>query len=150
MVRMLYVLVFSVFSLNLAQAASDDLITKTSPYSVSDTAARFVAAVKGAGATVFAVVDHAKGAKSVGMDMSPATVVIFGNPKLGTPPMLVNPLIGLDLPLKVLFWDKAGTTMIAYLDPQALKARYDLQGADKTFQAMAGALGKLTDKAAGP
>ncbi|VAW18831.1 hypothetical protein MNBD_ALPHA09-1266 [hydrothermal vent metagenome] len=150
MVRTLYVLLFATLIFNSAQAGPDNMIIKTSPHSVAVTAANFVAAVKGAGATVFAVVDHAKGAKSVDMDLAPATVVIFGNPKLGTPPMQVNPLVGLDLPLKVLIWDKDGTTMIGYLDPQALKARYDIQGADKTFQTMAGALKKLTDKAAGP
>lgn len=150
MVRILYAFIFSVIALNGAQAGSDNLITKTSPYSVSDTVTRFVAAVKGAGAKVFAVVDHAKGAKSVGEDMAPAMVVIFGNPKLGTPPLLINPMIGLDLPLKVLVWDKGGSTMIAYLDPQVLKSRYNIEGADKTFKVMAGALKKLTDKAAGP
>ena len=150
MVRMVFIFFFAALALNTAQAGSDNLIIKTSPHSVADTAARFVAAVKGAGATVFAVVDHAKGARSVGMDLAPAIVVIFGNPKLGTPPMQANPQIGLDLPLKVLFWDKDGATMVGYLDPEALKARYDIQGADKTFQTMAGALKKLTDKAAGP
>jgi uncharacterized protein (DUF302 family) len=150
MVRLFFTFFFSVLVVSGAQASADNLIVKSSAFSVSETVTRLVAAVEGAGANVFAVVDHAKGAKSVGEDMAPATVVIFGNPALGTAPLLVNPVIGLDLPLKVLIWDEDGSTKITYLDPQALKSRYDIEGADNTFVKMAGALKNLTDKAAGP
>ena len=129
-------------------AFAQGLIVKQAQGSVDETVEKFKAAVEGAGATVFAVVDHAKGATSVGSQIPPATVVIFGNPKLGTPLIAANPQIGLDLPLKVLVWDEGGKTMIGYTDPVALKDRYGVTGADKTFDTISGALGKLTDKAA--
>jgi len=132
----------------LGSAHAQGLIVKQAQGSVAETVEKFKAAVEGAGAKVFAVVDHAKGAMSVGAEIPPATVVIFGNPKLGTPLIAANPQIGLDLPLKVLVWDEDGKTMIGYTDPIALKDRYDVAGADETFATIAGALGKLTDKAA--
>ena len=150
MVRTFIVAAIAALAFTAAKAETRNLISKTSPHSVADTADRFVAAVKGAGATVFAVVDHAKGAMSVDMKLAPAVVVIFGNPKLGTPPMQINAQIGLDLPLKVLIRQKDGATVIEYLDPAALKDRYGIQGAEKTFKTMTGALGKLTSKAAAP
>ena len=143
--------VFSVIFMALAfigSAYAQGLIVKQAQGSVAETVEKFKAAVEGAGAKVFAVVDHAKGAMSVGAEIPPATVVIFGNPKLGTPLIAANPQIGLDLPLKVLVWDEDGKTMIGYTDPIALKDRYGVTGADKTFATIAGALGKLTDKAA--
>ena len=132
----------------LGSAHAQGLIVKQAQGSVAETVEKFKAAVEGAGAKVFAVVDHAKGAMSVGAEIPPATVVIFGNPKLGTPLIAANPQIGLDLPLKVLVWDEGGKTMIGYTDPAALKDRYGVTGADKTFATITGALGKLTDKAA--
>ncbi len=143
---------FSTLFLVVAMAGSafaQGLIVKQAHGSVAETVDKFTAAVEGAGAKVFAVVDHAKGAMSVGAEIPPATVVIFGNPKLGTPLIAANPQIGLDLPLKVLVWDEGGKTMIGYTDPAALKDRYGVAGADKTFATISGALGKLTDKAAG-
>jgi uncharacterized protein (DUF302 family) len=144
--------IFSTMFLVLAMGGSafaQGLIVKQANGSVAETVEKFKAAVEGVGATVFAVVDHAKGAMSVGSEIPPATVVIFGNPKLGTPLIAANPQIGLDLPLKVLVWDEGGKTMIGYTDPMTLKDRYGVAGADKTFTTIAGALGKLTDKAAG-
>ncbi|MDH3194894.1 MAG: DUF302 domain-containing protein [Hyphomicrobiales bacterium] len=132
----------------MGPAFAQGLIVKQAHGSVDETVAKFKAAVEGAGAEVFAVVDHAKGAMSVGSQVPPVTVVIFGNPKLGTPLIAANPQIGLDLPLKVLIWEEAGETMIGYTDPAALKDRYRVTGADETFATIAGALGKLTDKAA--
>ena len=143
--------VFSVIFMALAfigSAHAQGLIVKQTQGSVAETVEKFKAAVEGAGAKVFAVVDHAKGAMSVGAEIPPATVIIFGNPKLGTPLIAANPQIGLDLPLKVLVWDEGGKTMIGYTDPNALKDRYGVTGADETFATISGALGKLTDKAA--
>ena len=146
MVRILSAVFMALAISGAAQAQG--LIVKQAQGSVAETVEKFKAAVEGAGAKVFAVVDHAKGAMSVGAEIPPATVVIFGNPKLGTPLIAANPQIGLDLPLKVLVWDEGGKTMIGYTDPMALKDRYGVTGADETFATISGALGKLTDKAA--
>ena len=88
-------------------AMSADLVTKTSPHSVSDTMDRLEAAVTGAGATVFARVDHAAGAAKVDMELRPTQMLMFGNPKLGTPAMLDGQTAGLDLPLRVVVYADA-------------------------------------------
>jgi uncharacterized protein (DUF302 family) len=134
----------------LAESAFADpqMITKQSANDVKTTADRLEAAIAKAGATLFARVDHAGGAGKVGMELAPMEVLIFGNPKLGTPIIKANPQAGLDLPIKVLVWQDGDAVKIGYLDPQALKARYSASGADKAFKMMAGALGKLTDAAA--
>lgn len=129
-------------------AMADDWITKTSPHSVEKTVSQLTSAIEGAGAKVFGVVDHAAGAKAVGADLQPATLVIFGNPKIGTPVMQANIRAGLDLPLRVLVFEDAGQTKIGYLDPAKLKARYEISGADEVFAKITGALNKLTDAAA--
>jgi uncharacterized protein (DUF302 family) len=130
-------------------AKAEDWMVKESASSVSETADKLVAAVENAGAKVFARVDHAAGAQSIGEEMAGMTMVMFGNPKMGTPILKAAPKAGLDLPIRVLIWDDGGTTMIGYLDPVSLKARYEVEGADGAFDAMGKALDKLTGAAAG-
>jgi uncharacterized protein (DUF302 family) len=89
-------------------AADDGLITKPSRYSVKETIARFEAAVKereATGATVFTEIDHAAAAKKLGLDMRPRTVIVFGNPKVGTPVMVKTPQLAIDVPPKALVWE---------------------------------------------
>lgn len=125
-----------------------DLISKSSPHSVTETIDRLTAAVEGAGATVFARVDHGAGAASVGMDLPPSQLLVFGNPKLGTPAMLDGATAGLDLPLRVLAYaDAQGVVHVVYHDPAALAATHGLPADAKYIQMMTGALDKLTAKA---
>ncbi|WP_412048744.1 DUF302 domain-containing protein [Hoeflea sp. Naph1] len=128
-------------------AADDGWIVKNSDASVEQTADKLVAAVEKAGAKVFARVDHAAGAKSIDAELADMTLVMFGNPKIGTPILQASPRAGIDLPNRVLIWDEQGQTRIGYLDPAALKTRHKVKGADEAFKVMAGALGKLTDAA---
>lgn len=128
-------------------AFAEDWIVKDSPSSVTETADRLATAAEGAGATVFARVDHAAGAKAVGEELAPMVMIMFGNPKIGTPVIKAAPRAGLDLPLRVLVWDDGGTTKVGYLAPEDLRARHGVDGADEAFDAMAGALDKLTDAA---
>ena len=146
--RLLISTIFGLVLLMGSAHADAQMITKPSGNDVKTTMDRLQAAVNKAGATVFARVDHAGGAAKVDMELQPMEVLIFGNPKLGTPIIQAAPQAGLDLPIKVLVWQDGDTVTIGYLDPQALKARYSAAGADKAFEMMAGALGKLTDAAA--
>lgn len=128
--------------------ASDDLAVKASKHSVKETIVRLVKALEEKGITPVARVDHAAAAKSNGLDMRPAEVVMFGNPKVGTPLMQANPLVAIDLPMRVLAWqDAAGKTWVAYTKPEALKARYKLANNDEQLKAMAGALEAFTKAA---
>ena len=130
---------------------ADDVVKVAAAGDVASTMDALVGAVEGAGATVFARVDHAGGAAGVGMELAPSQLLIFGNPKLGTPAMQDDALAGLFLPLKVLVYeDAAGKTWLAYEDPAEMLD--DLDGIPEGapyVQMMTGALGKLTAKAAG-
>ena len=135
-------------ALMTALPAAADLITKTSAHSVDVTMDRLVAAVEGAGATVFARIDHAAGAAKVDMDLRPTQLLIFGNPKLGTPAMLDGQTAGLDLPLRVLAYrDAEGAVHLSYHNPADLAAAHGLPADAKYIQMMTGALDKLTSKA---
>lgn len=79
-------------------STEDGLITIASRHSVKETLDRLEASLKAKGISVFARIDHAAGAKSVGMDLRPTEVLIFGNPKTGTPLMQASQTIGIDLP----------------------------------------------------
>ncbi len=125
--------------------AQDDVVTKPSKHSVQETLDKLAAALKAKGITVIARVDHAAGAKKAGLELRPTQLLIFGNPKLGTPLMQTKRSIGLDLPMKVLAWQDAdGKTWVAYTKPEALKARHGITGRDQVFKTMTGALGKFT------
>jgi uncharacterized protein (DUF302 family) len=101
-----------------AHAADDGLITKPSKYSVKETVARFEAAVKqkeAAGFTVFTEIDHAAAARKFGLEMRPRTLILFGNPKVGTPSVIKTPLLAIDLPPKALVWeDDQGKVWLSY------------------------------------
>ncbi|MPZ36628.1 MAG: DUF302 domain-containing protein [Rhizobiales bacterium] len=101
-----------------ALAADAGLVTKPSRYSADETIARFEAAVKGkagAGFKVFTRIDHAAAAKEAGLAMRPRTVIVFGNPKLGTPVMIKTPLLAIDVPPKALVWeDDQGKVWLSY------------------------------------
>ncbi|WP_386627607.1 DUF302 domain-containing protein [Sulfitobacter geojensis] len=129
-------------------AQAGDLINKVSPHSVTQTMDRLAAAVDAAGATVFARVDHAAGAAKVDMDLRPTELLIFGNPKLGTPAMLDGQTAGLDLPLRVLAYaDGEGVVHVTYHAPATLAETHGLPAEAKYIQMMTGALDKLTSKA---
>ena len=134
-----------------AQASGDDIMRVEAAKPVPATMDALVAAVEGAGATVFARVDHAGGAQAAGMELAASQLLIFGNPKLGTPAMQDEALAGLYLPLKVLVYEDAeGRTWLAYEDPEETLEDLPGIGDDAGYIAkMRGALGKLTGAAAG-
>lgn len=132
----------------LPAAAQDGWIVKDSSASVEETADKLVSAVEDAGATLFARVDHAANAASIGEDLQDLTLVMFGNAELGTPILRAAPEAGIDLPVRVLIWDANGQTRIGYLDPAELAERHQVEGAEEALSAMTEALGTLTDAAA--
>ncbi len=114
-----------------------------------ETMSRLEAAVKAKGMTVFARIDHAAGASSVGMSLSPTEVLIFGNARGGTPLMQAGQTIGIDLPLKALVWqDSAGETWLSYNDPAWIAARHGLSGKEAVIANLAAALDAVTSAAA--
>ncbi|AHV91276.1 hypothetical protein D554_1066 [Bordetella holmesii 30539] len=95
-------------TLGAGAQAQDALITFTSTRDVGQTVAQLRTGLAAHGMTVFAEIDHAAAAQAAGLDMPPTRVLIFGNPKAGTPLMLAEPDLALDLPLRVLVRERAG------------------------------------------
>jgi uncharacterized protein (DUF302 family) len=105
--------------------AADGLITVKSDSGPAETLARLDAAIAANHMTVFARVDHSAGAATVGMALRPTIVVIFGNPKGGTPLMQSSQTMGIDLPLRALVWqDASGATWLSYNDVGWLAKRH--------------------------
>jgi len=104
----------------------DGVVTKPSPWSVEETIARLKATVAARRLTLVDVVDHSGEAEAVGLELRDTKLVIFGSPQAGTPVMQEAPLTGLDLPLKILVWADGHQTMLSYVAPAALAARYNL------------------------
>jgi uncharacterized protein (DUF302 family) len=131
-----------------AQGAGEGLIVKKSAFGATKTLDRLGLALTRAGLAIFARIKHQAGAKKAGMSLRPTEVLIFGNPKMGTPLMQSNPAIGLDLPLRAVAWEgEGGVSYLAYTDPAALKARYGIKDRDAVFANMTKALKKFTDMA---
>jgi uncharacterized protein (DUF302 family) len=129
--------------------AAEGMISVKSAHSVGDTADRLEKILGAKGMTVFARIDHAAGAQKAGKTLLPTELVVFGNPKVGTPLMLCGRSIAIDLPQKALIWqDDAGDTWISYNDPQYLKQRHSTEGCDAVFQKVSMALANFTNKAA--
>jgi uncharacterized protein (DUF302 family) len=124
------------------------VITVTSPHSVARTVERLQAALLRRSIAVFATIDHAVGAREVGLELAGETVVIFGDPRAGAPLMQEDQTVGIELPLKVLVWDESGTTMVGYLDPTALARSYRLDGHEERLERMRELLAALAAEAA--
>lgn len=109
--------------------AADGLIAMESPHNPTETMGRLEAVVTERGLNVFARIDHAAGADRIGKSLRPTEVLIFGNPKGGTPFMQCAQSVGIDLPLKALVWEDAESrTWIGYNDPAYLAARHGVEG----------------------
>jgi uncharacterized protein (DUF302 family) len=116
---------------------TNGILSHRSPYTVPQTLDRLEAILRSKDITIFARVDHSGEAAKVGLTMPPTQLLIFGNPKGGTPIMLAAPLSAIDLPLKALAWqDTDGTVWISSNDPHFLQSRYALT--DEVLKPIAG------------
>lgn len=118
---------------HLKQAATEELVpnngivNKPSKHSVDDTLRKLQHTLEAKAIAVFALVDHSGEAAKVGMNMPPTKLLIFGNPKGGTPLMLAAPSIAIDLPLKILIWqDDHEKVWVSYNTPEYLAERHGL------------------------
>lgn len=103
------------------------IITKQSSFSVDETVKRLQEAISSRGITLFAHINHSEEARRVGIKMQEAQVLIFGNPKGGTPLMIASPLLALELPLKVLIWQSSDDRVwVSYTSVAYLAARYSI------------------------
>ncbi len=112
--------------------------------SVEEIAARIERAIAGAGMKIFARIDQAAEARAAGLTMRPAVVILFGNPKAGTPLMVARPTVAIDLPLKALVWqDAGGGTWLTYNTPALLERH----GLDPSLASRLAPAGDLLERA---
>lgn len=123
--------------------AQDGVITLESGFDVATTMDRLQQVLESKGMTIFARVNHGAGAAKAGVELEATELLIFGNPKAGSPLMKCARSVGLDLPQKMLVWEAEGKTYLSYNDPAYLKSRHAVEGCDKNFAGISGALGKF-------
>lgn len=132
-----------------ADPTAEGLVVKKSAYSVTETLDRLESMLKENGLTVFTRIDHAKNAANADLDLPPTQVLIFGNPKLGTPLMQESRTTAIDLPQKALAWeDEDGTVWIAYNHPAWLSERHGLQASGEVLKKIGTALDGFVSQAA--
>jgi uncharacterized protein (DUF302 family) len=103
------------------------IVNKPTGHSVDDAVVKLLQLLKAGGVTLFALIDHSGEAEKVGLKMRPTKLVVFGNPRGGTPLMQAAPTIAIDLPLKILIWeDAAANVWISYNTPEYLAERHHL------------------------
>jgi len=126
------------------------LVIQQSPYSMSETMERLEKGIKAKGISIFAIIDHSGAAQKVNMNLSNEKVIIFGDPKVGTFLMQENPLIGLELPLRILIsQNEEGGIQIAYIDPITLGASYTIVKNSEILKKMSTGLAHLVAEVIG-
>lgn len=120
-------------------------MTKRSRFSYAKTLETLKDTILKGGNTIFASIDQSAAAASVGLTLRPTTLLVFGNPRGGTPLMESFPLVALDLPLKLLIWEADGSVNLAYVPMSEIAARYGVTGMDARIEAMDRAIDSLTN-----
>ena len=134
------VLIASIFT-TYSAFAQEGVVSVESPFDVATTIDKLTTVLESKGMTVMGRVNHAQNAESVDLSLRPTELLIFGNPKAGTPLMNCAQSVALDLPQKMLAWqDEAGTTYLAYNDPMYLKERHGIEGCDEALATVSEAL----------
>lgn len=129
---------------------SNALLIKRSDTTVKETLDRLSAILHKKGIKIFARIDHAAGAEMAGMELPPTELLIFGNPKLGTPLMTASRAVGIALPMKALAWqDDDGNVYLGCTNPIELAQRFAITGRDDVIAKMLKAIDALMDEATG-
>ena len=111
----------------MTHSPADGIVDVLSKHSVDETVEKLKGILRDKGVTLFATIDHSGEAAKVGMEMHPTKLLIFGNPKAGTPLMLAAPRSAIDLPLKILIWENAeGKVLVSYNSAAYLQMRHSL------------------------
>lgn len=134
----------------VADTAVEDngLVTISSPYDVPETSDRLENIISEKGLTLFSRIDHSENAKDVGEELKPTQLLIFGNPKVGTPLMNCSRTTAIDLPQKILIMeDDNKQTQVIYNDPSYLQQRHNITGCDEILTKISGVLKGITEAA---
>jgi uncharacterized protein (DUF302 family) len=152
MLRILVVTATMVVAMAVTGAASaQELVITESAADFATTVQRLQAEIEERGATIVATVDHAAAAEANGLELRPTTVIIFGNPMLGTPLMQGQQTAGIDLPLRILVWEDADAKVqIGYWPPSNLADAHGIEDSGDVTDRMAAALDAISTEAAAP
>ncbi len=146
-------LVIAFFLVPLTGYSANGIISiQSTDGSVAEVANRFESIINQKGLKLFNRISHSDGAKNVGLNLAPTELLIFGNPKVGTPLMQCNQTTGIDLPQKVLIWqDDKSQVWLTYNDPQYIAERHGISdNCAKIITNIGNILNKLTNAAAKP
>lgn len=122
-------------------AQPEGMVSVPSSHTVNGTADKLEAILIKKGMTVFARINHGEGAKSAGVALRPTELVLFGNPKVGSPVMACAQSAAIDLPQKMLIWeDESGAVWLSYNDITYVQSRHDIKGCESVLKKIAGAL----------
>ncbi|TNF98732.1 MAG: DUF302 domain-containing protein [Gammaproteobacteria bacterium] len=140
------------FVLGVSQVwAGNGLVVVESAHDVKTTADKLEAALKAKGMTVFMRINHADNASKAGLTMHATELVVFGNPKIGTPLMNCSASVAIDLPQKMLIRkDESGQVLLSYNAPDYLVSRHKIVGCEKVLEKVKGALAKFASAATMP
>ncbi len=147
----IFLTIIAVLVLTTSTYAASGLISVKSAHDVKTTADRLENMLKQKGMTVFIRINHAQGAQKIGQELRPTELIIFGNPKVGTPLMQCAQSVGIDLPQKALIWqDAQGQVWLSYNDPNYLAQRHQITGCGDVIKKVGKALGNFAKSAAMP
>jgi len=143
--------ILAIFFFASTAAAGDGLLSVKSSHDVKVTADRLENVLSQKGMTVFIRIDHAAGAANVGKELRPTELIVFGNPRVGTPLMQCSQSVAIDLPQKALIWqDDKGQVWLSYNDPNYLAQRHELSACAGVIKKVERALGNFAAAATKP
>ena len=149
--RQIFFALITILFIVSTAAAGNGLISVKSSHDVKATADRLENILNQKGMTVFIRIDHAAGARKVGKKLRPTEIVVFGNPKVGTPMMQCSQSVAIDLPQKALIWkDEAGQVWLSYNDPKYLAKRHGIKDCVEVIKKIENALSNFANAATMP
>ena len=125
------------------------MIVTPSLHTYSQTRRRLLDAIEQRSLTVFALINHAAAARDVDLELADEEVVVFGNPRAGTPLMQSDPRVGIELPLRILIWADADGAKLGFNDPRELASHYNVAEHGERLSAIADLLATVVGEAAG-
>ena len=149
--RYLLYTLMAIFFFASVTYADNGIISIKSSHDVKTTVDRLENKLREKGMTVFIRINHAEGAQKVGKKLRPTELIIFGNPKVGTPLMQCGQSVAIDLPQKALIWqDETGQVWLTYNDPKYLASRHNIKECSEVIEKIEKALGNFARMATTP
>ena len=147
--RFVYVLLVMLIPFGLAQNPVG-VVTLESQNTFRITKEKLETAIDNAGLSILSRVNHSANATKAELELPPTLLILFGNPSVGTPLMQEKRTIGLDLPQKMLIWQKDGSVYVSYNNPFYISARFDLQNQSERITNVSSVLADLAEAATSP